>query len=189
MIDLVATRRLVNELRSEYRIADELVKSEKRSLEAVRSDIKSTEQARDILQTICQSVQQKVHERIAVVVSKCLQAVFDEPYEFKILFERKRGKTEARFAFVKYGEEMEAKHSVEGGVIDVAAFALRLACLILSRPQSRRLLVADEPFRFVDAVNRERIRDMLETLSTELQIQFVLVTHDEALQIGKVVEL
>lgn len=141
------------------------------------------------MQEVTQHVQQQVHNRIASVVSRCLKAVFDEPYDFKIHFERKRGRTEARLVFIRNGEEIVPMQGSGGGVIDVAGFALRIACLMLARPKLRRLVVLDEPFKFVSSEYRERIRDLLETLSEEMGIQFVMVTHISEIQTGKIVRI
>jgi DNA repair exonuclease SbcCD ATPase subunit len=164
----------------------------KREIEAVaKADdmVVYCEQAQQLVQEVAQHVQQQVHNRIAGVVSRCLKAVFDEPYEFKIHFERKRGRTEARLVFVRDGEEIVPMQGSGGGVIDVAGFALRLACLVLARPAVRRLVVLDEPFKFVSSEYRERVRDLLETLSEEMGIQFVMVTHIPELQTGKVIKI
>jgi ABC-type Fe3+/spermidine/putrescine transport system ATPase subunit len=84
---------------------------------------------------------------------------------------------------------MDPLDATGGGVCDVAAFALRVACLMLSQPPKRRLLVADEPFRFVSEEYRPAVRQMIETLADELGIQFILVTHATEFEIGKVVRL
>ena len=76
-----------------------------------------------------------------------------------------------------------------GGVVDVAAFALRLSCLMLSKPPLRRLLVLDEPFKFVSAEHRDRIQTLLRTLAEEMRIQILMVTHIEQLVTGDVLEL
>jgi hypothetical protein len=50
--------------------------------------------------------------------------------------------------------------------------------------------VADEPFKFVNGEEeQERVATLLETLSQELAIQFIIVTDDSWLKIGKVIEL
>jgi len=78
-----------------------------------------------------------------------------------------------------------------GGVVDVAAFALRLSCLMLSKPPLRRILILDEPFKYVSERRgyRERVRQLLESLAEEMGIQILMVTHIEALQTGDIVEL
>jgi len=162
---------------------------EESRLKKAQQDVSDVEQAQRIVQSVAQKIQQQAHEQIASVVSRCMEAVFDEPYEFKIVFEQKRGKTEAKLIFAKGDAEVDPMTASGGGVVDVASFALRLACLMMSRPQKRRLLVMDEPFRFLSRDLRSRVKELLLTLAKEMQMQFVMVTHDEILTVGKVVEL
>ncbi len=160
-------------------------------LEQIEADERcaNTEEAQQILQTVAKVVQQVVHNRIAGVVSRCLESVFDEPYEFRITFDRKRGRTEAELSFVRGGLEVDPLTASGGGVVDVAAFALRLACLKLAKPPIRQLVVLDEPFRFVSVDYRPRVKEMVERLAKDMGIQFVIVTHMEDLRIGKIIEL
>lgn len=124
-------------------------------------------------------------------MTRCLAAVFDDPYEFRIVFEQKRGKTDARLTFVRNGEEVDPEDGCGGGVLDVAAFALRLGCLLTRRPRRRRVLILDEPFKHLSERKnyRERVRDLLLTVSEELNVQFVMVTHDPIFSVGKVIEI
>lgn len=149
----------------------------------------AAQDAQKIVQTVAETVQEQAHNRIAGVVSRCLATVFDAPYEFKIKFERSRGHTEARLLFVRDGLDVDPITSAGGGVVDVAAFALRVSCLMLKRPAARRVLILDEPFRFVSEDYRPRVAQMLEDLSTELSIQFIMVTHIKELCVGKVIEI
>lgn len=127
---------------------------------------------------------------MAKVVSSALATVFDEPYTFHIEFEQKRGKTEARLVFMRDGIEFNPKECSGGGVLDVAAFALRLACLILARPEARRVVVLDEPMKFVNGdENQARVGSMLLQMAEKTGFQFIIVSDDEWLKIGKVIEL
>lgn len=146
-------------------------------------------EAHEIIQLVAQAVQQEAHSQIAGVVSRCMEAVFDEPYEFKINFDRKRGRTEAALTFVREDLEVDPLTASGGGVVDVASFALRLACLVLARPQIRRLLCLDEPFRFVSKDYRPRVRALMEGLAKEMNVQIIQVTHIDELRCGTVVEL
>jgi hypothetical protein len=176
---------------AKYDHARRTLKDEFHTIVRERRRVETAVKAQQILQVIAQRVQETAHKQIAAIVTRCLKAVFDDPYTFKIHFERKRGKTEARMVFVRKGMELDPKTGVGGGVLDVAAFALRLACLLLQRPARRRLLILDEPFKFVSERKeyRERVRQLLESLSEEMDVQLVLVTHDSILETGKVVEI
>lgn len=149
----------------------------------------AADEAQQIVQVIAETIQEEAHARISGVVSHCLATVFEEPYEFHIRFERARGRTEARLVFVRDGQELNPMDASGGGVVDVASFALRLSCLMLSRPARRRLVVLDEPMKFVSQNYRANVRAMLEDLKRELGVQFVMVTHIAELQCGTVIDL
>jgi DNA repair exonuclease SbcCD ATPase subunit len=149
----------------------------------------NAEEAATVIHNVSKAMQEQAHTQIAKVVSRCLSMVFEDPYEFNIIFEQKRGRTEARLVFSRNGVDVDPLGAAGGGVVDVAAFALRLSCLLLARPQRRRLVILDEPFKFVSEEYREQIRLMLEGLADELDMQFVMVTHVDELRTGKVIEI
>ena len=182
-------RSKINDLLIEYKIASDSIETERRSLIETNDQLTNSEDAQKVIQIVASSVQELAHNKIADVVSKCLESIFDEPYKFKIKFERKRGKTEAKLLFERNGLEVDPLTASGGGVIDIASFALRLACLVLTRPPIRRLMVSDEPFRFISSEYRSRVKALLETLSEEMGIQFIQVTHIDALKCGKVIEI
>lgn len=183
-------QRRVDKMLAKYQHANRSVKQERARLKEAKQHATAARQAQQVVQEVAQQVQQKAHQRIAKVVTRCLAVVFGEDaYEFKIVFEKKRGSTSARLVFVRDGQEYDPLTACGGGVVDVASFSLRLACLILAKPPARRLLVMDEPFRFVSQEYRPLVRGLLETLASEMDIQIILVTHDETFHVGKVVEV
>ncbi len=153
------------------------------------NDFDEADATQKILQAVAKTVQQQAHNRIAAVVGRCLTAVFDEPYAFHIEFEQKRGRTEATLSFIREGKSIDPMSASGGGVVDVAAFALRLASLLLSRPQKRRLMIMDEPMRFVSAEYRGRVSLLMRELAKEMGMQFIIVTHMVELQGDKAIEL
>lgn len=181
-------RRRTDRLLAKLESAKERVRSETKERDSLQARVRDLHEAATLAQAVAQKVQSQAHEKIAEIVTKCL-AIFDEPYEFKIRFSRSRGRTEAKLLFERDGLEMDPLHASGGGVVDVAAFALRVACLVLRRPVLRRVLFLDEPFRFVAPVYHPRVRVLLETLSRELQVQFIVVTHDPLLRNGTLLEL
>jgi len=182
-------RRVVNRKVVDYAAAKQNFTQAQRELMALTDDATDAEEAQKVLQLVAQTVQQSAHKRIAGVVSRCLEAVFDEPYDFRIIFEQKRGRTEARLVFVREEMEVDPLTASGGGVVDVAAFALRLSCLMLTRPSLRKILLLDEPFRFVSSGYRERVRNMLENLSKDLGVQIIMVTHMDELKTGNIIQL
>lgn len=178
----------------QYSLADAMVRQEQKNYVEAEDNLINAEEAQQIIQNVAIAVQEDAHDKIAAVVSRCLEAVFDEPYEFRIHFERKRGRTEAVLMFVR-GDLvlLDPINEAGGGVIDVAAFALRLACLVLERPIRRRILILDEPFAKIRGErNRQRMRALLETLTEEFGIQIILCIDTDAypdFALGRVIEV
>jgi len=163
-----------------------------RETEAIKQAIRRRElleEAAGLINSIAEDIQHRAHESVAQVVTRCLQAVFPDPYEFKIVFERKRGKTEGRFTFLREGQDIDPQTAVGGGVLDVASFGLRVACLMLSKPRKRRILFLDEPFKYVSRNYLGNVVQLLESLSEEMEMQIIMVTHLPELEVGKLVEL
>jgi ABC-type Mn2+/Zn2+ transport system ATPase subunit len=190
MSDLTELRKALDHKTIEHRASQQLVLNALDELALAEQHVLDAMQAQSVIQNVAQQVQQKAHAAIAQIVSKCLAAVFGEDaYAFEIVFERKRGRTEAVLQFVRDGKSYNPTSECGGGVVDIAAFALRLACLMLERPHRRRLLVLDEPFRFVSPQYQHLIPGMLMTLAKDLDLQIVMTTNIHAIITGKVVEL
>ena len=181
----------LDDKRIAYRLAKSNFEQEKQTLEQAKGKLRSAEEARDLVQEVAQKLQQAVHNQIAGIVSLGLKTVFSEPYTFKINFEKKRGRTEAQLIFERDGMELDPISAAGGGVIDVAAFTLRVACLSLSKPALRPILILDEPFKNVSKTKGylDQIPLLLEKLAEEMGLQIIMVTHIEELKVGKVIDL
>jgi DNA repair ATPase RecN len=186
---LATARKKVDGLFLQLTHAEKSVSDERKNLAKSVQALEDTGTARKVAQEVAQQLQQKAHSQIAGIVTKCLGLVFDEPYEFKIEFEQKRGKTEAKLLFREGVHDMNPMEEGSGGVIDVAAFALRLTNLMLATPKLRKLIVLDEPFKGISIENAPKIGRMLKVLAKELKVQIVFVTHNRLMRSGKVVEL
>ena len=188
-IQQISIRSKLDKYLQEYHHLKSRIKEEIQALKVAKLKILYTKEAQEIVQSIAQIVQQKAHIKIVQIVNRCLESVFEDPCEFRIIFDKKRGKTEAKLVFFRDSHEVDPLTASGLGVVDVASFALRLSCLLLSSPRKRKLLVLDEPFRFVDAEKAERVRMMLMTLSMELLVQIILSTHNKQLMTGKIIDL
>jgi len=169
--------------------AKQIFQEARMKLADAQGNIRAIEEAQVIAQVVAQDIQEKAHSKISSVVSRCLSSVFEEPYEFKILFERKRGRTEAQLIFERDGQQVDPMTAAGGGPVDLAAFALRLSCLILRRPKLHRVVVMDEPFKSPSPHYRGLVRQLLAVLSEEMGVQFIMVTNIMELVAGDVVEL
>jgi len=188
---LFDARKKVDNLLSDLRAAERACKDEREKLIEAEDYLTFAEEAQRDAQFVAEQVQQRAHKQIAGVVSRCLETVFfDEDYGFYIRFDRKRGRTEAVLILTKGEHEIENPLDYDSGAVcEMAGFALRLSCLVLSKPKLRPFLALDEPFKSMSAEYWENTRLLIEGLSKDFGIQIMQVTHNPHLVTGKVVEL
>lgn len=153
-------------------------------IKALRSEIKSsrqelvlTEKAHEIIKQVGIKTQQQIQYHISDITSLAMEAVFPDPYKIEIEFVERRNKTECDIYFSRDGKKVEPMDASGGGAVDVAAFALRIACWSMSRPHSRSTIIMDEPMRFVSEDLQEKASQMIKEISRKLSIQFIIVTH------------
>lgn len=189
-MDTRQLRQKLDPLLRDYRHHERQAEEDAISLRKAERRLRTALRAQKIVQRVAEEVQTSAHRQIASVVTRCLHAVFGEDaYAFKILFKQSRGKTEAHLLFARDGLEVSPLDAAGGGVVDVASFALRLACLMLSTPRCRRFLALDEPWKHLSAEYRPYMRQLVEKLAEEMNVQFLIITHSEDFEMGKVVEL
>lgn len=190
MIDkLQFLRREANRSLTELDYASRAVKEEKARLVKAEQEVIDAERTQQIVQQVAVAVQLRVHQRIGSVVSKCLSAVFADPYTFKIDFVQRRGKTEADITFVRDGYAIDPVNAASGGVKEVAGFAARVACLVMSTPALRRVLLLDEPYSALSSRYHPAVRDMLRMLAKDLGVQMIVVSHSPRQASGKIYNL
>lgn len=157
-------------------LSQETYKQRVSALQVLQVDI---EEALSIVQTVAQATQKQLEFYLSDIVSYALGLVFDEPYRFKLEFVVRRGKTECDLWLERDGELTSPMDEAGGGVVDVAAFALRLSLWSLNK--NRATIIFDEPFRFVSANYRGRVAQMVKEVSERIGLQIILVSHDKEL--------
>lgn len=182
-------RRKLDQKLQSRRLSHGRMQEEKKRLKEEQLNLTNAISAQKVIQEVAKSVQEHAHKRIARLVTKCLAIVFENPYTFEIDFVRKRNKTEAVLSFSRLGQQLEPLDSSGGGVVDIAALALRITCISLKLPKPRKLLVLDEPLKMVSRNYSGKVREMLEMLCEELGFQIIMATHNPSLRTGTVIEI
>ena len=176
---IVDLNKKVQILAVQRQIAKDSLVTKQTQVQDLLQSLKDHEMASAILLNVAKKTQQNLAYRLSNLVSTCLSSVFDEPYTFEVKYEEKRGKTEIDFNLTRDGMSLDNPIlSVGGGVVSVIAFALRMACLCLSTPPLRRVLVLDEPFTAVHGEDQQRkVGELVNRLSEELNLQILLIAN------------
>lgn len=152
------------------------------------------EKSQVFIQNVAKDTQGRLKFHIEDIVNLALDTVFPNEYEFKVDFMAMRGKTEANLVFIdkRSKREIDPMISNGGGAVDLACFALRLACHTLER-DCDNVVILDEPFKFLSKDLRDRASLLIKQLSEKLGLQIIMVTHigefvdmaDKVIKIGK----
>jgi len=131
---------------------------------------------RALFQKAAEMTQKQLEFHISGLVSTALAAIWDDPYEFKVEFVQKRGKTEAELWLIRNGSKMKALDASGGGVVDVVAVALRMAFWSLTKT-TRPIMLLDEPFKHLSGDLKKKAAMMLKMISQKLRLQIIMVSH------------
>lgn len=150
-------------------------------LKQAKVELKQAEQVQAIIREVGQKTQQELEYHISNVVTAALQAVFPNPYDFKVQFVQRRGKTECDLLFERDKETFHPLSASGGGTVDVAAFALRVAALTMQKPKSRPVLLMDEPFKHLSSDLQDKAGEMLNLIAKRTGLQIIMISHDDKL--------
>lgn len=203
-MDLTSLQSLL-ESRAEYvakkagakKAIEEHRKEISQSLDEINLDLSATEKAAWLLQQYGEGQQKEVAAQIESVVTKGLQAVFQNPsLEFKLSYsETKKGDKKkvpevSMSIWYDYNGEMvegSLKSSFGGGLSVVAAIILRVVILLHLSHRVDSVLLLDEPLRDLSPSYgssaladgyRERMADFLRELVEETDLQLIIVSHE-----------
>ena len=176
--------RIRQKLAGEYGKKELLIKQLEQLIEE-RSEkvlaLENHQKARAIVQIVAEQTQKQIEFHISNLVSLALASVFPDPYEFKLSFVPRRNKTECDLLFIKRGKESDdILFTGGGGVADIAAFALKIACWSIKK--TRPFILLDEPLKYLHNPSyQEKASELFKRISDELKIQIILVSDQEAI--------
>ena len=179
MKDIQILRNKLEQQKGQYQQLSKSVEALTQEIREKGKELRRHEQAREIIKEVGLKTQQELQYHISSVTSMALSAVFDDPYELQVEFVQRRNKTECDIWFVRDGNKLNPKDSSGVGAIDVAAFALRVACWSMSRPHSRNVMILDEPFKHLKGEDANlRVLDMIKEISDKLKLQIIMISDE-----------
>ena len=154
---------------------------ERSKLQNNKTELYKYEKARQLIKEVAKITQEQITFHISDVTTMALESVFNNPYSLEIEFVERRNKMECDLYFVRKDERINPLEASGGGAVDVASFALRIASWSLSQPLITKTIILDEPMRFLSVNYQEKASTMVRELSRQLNIQFIIVTHETTL--------
>ena len=95
MPNLTALRTQLENKKGAYNLLQDQLSHLKSKVDTLTLELNDVQEARIIIQIVAKQTQQELEYHISHVVTKALESVFDDPYQFKLEFALRRDKTEA----------------------------------------------------------------------------------------------
>jgi hypothetical protein len=190
MIDILKLQKFVSDKDVEKRLLVEQLNQKSIQMESSKKTHSNMIKARWVISEASRLSQFKISEHIESLVTMVLLAVYERPFKFLVDFNIKRNKSECSLLLYE-GLELKREEMIEksfvpkdeegGGILDVISFALRVVFWSIRNPKNRNIFILDEPFRFLGDLI-EKAGDMVKEISSKLDIQLIITTHDNRLK-------
>lgn len=144
-----------------------------KQLRTAKAEQATLEAAQAVAIAAAHETQEKLSERITSIVQCALDTVFPmSNYTFRVEFGQRANKSQIELVLY---ENDNPVNDYGGGLRDIISFALRLA--VQSLGTSDKVLILDEPMKFLSADMRDTGAQLLRELSQRLGMQVICVTH------------
>ena len=163
------------------------LKESKERIKSLKREEDDCQKAKLLVQVTAKNTQDQLRYHLSELAKLALAAVFDDPYEFEIAFEQRRGRTEADFWFVRQGERIDPGANTGLGAVDIAGLAIRTSLWSLRKPRSRASIWTDEPFKHLkgEEANKRALQILQEICRPQPKkhwpgIQLVMIADERA---------
>lgn len=181
-MDINDVQRVVSRKLTEHKVLSGQIDQISKEYKSAESEISNMVEARNIIAEASRITQEQFKEFVESLITLAIQSVFpDKDYKFIVDFVLQANRSQI-FLMVQQGDkEPYLPEDEQGGcLLDIISFALRIVLWSLEKPRSRNVLIFDEPFRWTGALT-EKAANMMKEISGKLDIQIIMVTHDERL--------
>lgn len=174
-MDFLELSEKINKMKLKKDSAKELLESRNKRLSEIKEETETLLKSQAVLQEVAKEVQSKLSIKIENIVNLGLKTCFGDEYEFKLRYVSARGKTETNFVLLQNGKDIDPMNQNGGGLIDILTLCLRIAVYNISRTDN--VIIFDESMKYVSRGLRNQAAELIHTLSEQLGLQFIEVTH------------
>ncbi len=163
----------LSELHGKKQVITDSLTTTKNTLSTLQQSLIYLEKAQVIIRKVAKDIQDQLKYRVADVVNLALSAVFPDKYQFDVQFDVERGRTVANLVFTDGGCQIDPMSASGGGVVDIAAFALRIAVFSLGKTDN--VIILDEPMKKLQPKELHiKGMEIIKEISKRLHIQFII---------------
>lgn len=176
----------LNELLKKVESKKTEIEINKRELKKIELNLKQEEKKysdldklKEVIMTFSEESKNEMIEYIEDLVSSCLSSTFGNKYTFEIQAEEKHNQQEYHFYLNRNGLLLEPREDMCGdSLLDICNVGIRTASMVID-PTIEPVFLWDQPFTNLRHDKKPFVKDLIKELSNELDIQFIIINHDE----------
>lgn len=179
MINLKTIEKKLESIETEINIREKELLNLKNDQKKAKTRFENLEKIRLAIIFLSEESKKEIIKHIEELVTSCLSSTFGSKYSFEIKSEDSRGQQEYHFYVNKEGLLLELRDDICGdSLLDICSIGTRISELIIDET-IEPVFLFDEPFRNLRYDKKPFVKELIQELSREFNIQFLIITHDE----------
>lgn len=148
----------------------------------VEKSLEDSQKAAEIIHSVAKSTQEELEFHLSDIVTMAMKGVFETGPSLSVSFVSRRGQIEVDMGFEEDGHIGDPLNDDGGGLVDVAAVALRFSCWTLRQNRTRPVIILDEPLKWLKGSDLPaKGARIIKEISEKLGLQIIMVSHDPEL--------
>lgn len=133
------------------------------------------QKAQAFIQDVAKNTQEKLRYNIVDIVNLAINACFPN-IVFDLLFGISNNRTNVKLLYKKDGYDVDPMNGSGGGLVDLTAFALRIAAWKISHTDN--VIILDEPLKWLQPKELQiEAFNIIKMLSKKIGIQFIISSN------------
>lgn len=153
--------------------------------EEQRIEVEAIEDATLYLTEAIKMTQNQIKQELEELVTTALNMVFEQPYEFKLEFDRSGDRLRCTPIILDGDREMtDPEHDIGGSAVDTISIALRIVVWSFEAGSTRGTFILDEPFTSLGESSQllDKALSMIREISQRVKVQLLIITHIDAVK-------
>ena len=153
-----------------------------KELDQMERGLEDSQKAAEIIHAVAKSTQEELEFHLSDIVTMAMRGVFENGPSLSVSFVSRRNQIEVDMGFEEDGHIGDPLNDDGGGLVDVAAVALRFSCWTLNRKRTRPVIILDEPLKWLKGSDLPyKGARIIKEISAKLGLQIIMISHDPEL--------
>lgn len=168
-------------IKAESKLLNQKIEQNQKRIADLEEELKINDETQQILFQSIKIINQEFKEKLETMATIAIKKIFQRNLELKVEYVEKAYGIETRLLILENSLLLDLQDDMGGSIIEVISLIIRLILRDMAKSKSRKTIILDEPFRWAGRLI-ELIAQIIKEFSVQYNLQFIIFTHDEALE-------